>query len=196
MKVLYVIHDFFPRFYGGAERYVLNLAHQMQRLGHQAAVLTYGLAEPEAHFTGRVGSLLSRSYVYEGIKVISVRHSEPPTDIHFRIEDELLADATGIVMEAQGTEIVHIAHPMRMASSYIAALARRGLLEAEGFARWEAVVAVARMSEPVPSDDLVELWSHWRAQGPKAAASMIESCLGRVALTGAPPAALTGAPPA
>ena len=125
MKVLYVIHDFFPRFYGGAERYVLNLAHQMQRLGHQAAVLTYGLAEPEAHFTGRVGSLLSRSYVYEGIKVISVRHSEPPTDIHFRIEDELLADATGIVMEAQGTEIVHIAHPMRMASSYIAAHRRR-----------------------------------------------------------------------
>ncbi len=81
-------------------------------------------------------------------------------------------------------------------SSYIAALARRGLLEVEGFARWEAVVAVARMSEPVPSDDLVELWSHWRAQGPTAAASMIESCLERVALTGAPPAALTGAPPA
>jgi aminoglycoside phosphotransferase (APT) family kinase protein len=73
-------------------------------------------------------------------------------------------------------------------ASYLAAIARRGLVELDGFARWEAVVAVARMSEPVPSDDLVELWSHWRAEGPGAAAAMIQRCLERAARPGVLPA--------
>ena len=73
-------------------------------------------------------------------------------------------------------------------ASYLAAIARRGLIDLDGFARWEAVVAVARMSEPVPSDDLVEPWSHWRADGPGAAAAMIERCLERARRPGVSPA--------
>jgi aminoglycoside phosphotransferase (APT) family kinase protein len=67
---------------------------------------------------------------------------------------------------------------------YMEALARRNLIGADTFARWEAVVAVARMSEPVPSDVLVELWWHWRAEGPGAAAALIERCLERAAQPG------------
>lgn len=73
-------------------------------------------------------------------------------------------------------------------SSYLAALARRGLIDVGSFAHWEAVVAVARISEPVPSDDLLELWSRWRAEGPRAAGRMIERCLERATQPGAPSA--------
>ncbi len=54
----------------------------------------------------------------------------------------------------------------RMHSGYLAALARRGLIDVDEFAQWEAIVAVARMSEPVPSGDLLSLWNRWRAEGP------------------------------
>jgi aminoglycoside phosphotransferase (APT) family kinase protein len=73
-------------------------------------------------------------------------------------------------------------------AGYLAALARRSLIEPDAFARWEAVVAVARMSEPVPSDDLVELWTQWRAEGPASAGAMIERCLARAARPGVSPA--------
>ena len=73
-------------------------------------------------------------------------------------------------------------------SGYLAALARRGLIDVGGFARWEAVVTVARMSEPVPVDDLLESWSRWRAEGPLAAARMIEGCLARAERPEVPPA--------
>ncbi len=53
----------------------------------------------------------------------------------------------------------------RLHSGYVAALSRHGLIEIDAFARWEAVVAVARMSEPVPSADLVSLWRRWRVDG-------------------------------
>ena len=52
--------------------------------------------------------------------------------------------------------------------AYLAALTHRGLIEPASFAAWEAVLAVARMSEPVQTSDLVALWRAWRATHPAA----------------------------
>jgi hypothetical protein len=65
----------------------------------------------------------------------------------------------------------------RLHSFYLTALARRGRIEPDEFATWEAVVAVGRMSEPVPSEDLISLWHRWRAEGSSAAGAMIARCL-------------------
>jgi tRNA A-37 threonylcarbamoyl transferase component Bud32 len=65
-------------------------------------------------------------------------------------------------------ELVHCA--------YVAELARRQLIDAAAFAPWEVVLAVARMSEPVPTNGLDEIWKRWQSEGPAAAASMIERC--------------------
>ena len=67
----------------------------------------------------------------------------------------------------------------RVHCAYLAALTRRGLIEPESFAMWEAVVAVARMSEPVPTDDLVALWISWRTEGTAASERMLEGCVER-----------------
>jgi aminoglycoside phosphotransferase (APT) family kinase protein len=51
----------------------------------------------------------------------------------------------------------------RLHGAYLTALRGRGLIEPSGFARWEAVLAVARMSEPVQKADLLSIWHRWRA---------------------------------
>jgi hypothetical protein len=51
----------------------------------------------------------------------------------------------------------------RLHRAYVSVLERRGVLEARTFSTWEAVLAVARMSEPVPTADLVSIWRQWRA---------------------------------
>jgi aminoglycoside phosphotransferase (APT) family kinase protein len=65
----------------------------------------------------------------------------------------------------------------RVHRAYIARLARRGSIGAATFAPWEAVVAVARLSEPVPVDELLAVWDRWRADGEAAVAAMIADCL-------------------
>ena len=61
-------------------------------------------------------------------------------------------------------------------SLYITELMRRGSLDARTFGPWEAVMAVARMSEPVPDGDLVTVWEGWRARGPSAARALLDRC--------------------
>jgi aminoglycoside phosphotransferase (APT) family kinase protein len=64
----------------------------------------------------------------------------------------------------------------RLHAAYLSVLVERGLLEGD-FARWEAIVAVGRMSEPVPSDDLVAMWRRWRASGDLGTERMVERAL-------------------
>ena len=114
MKILYVVHDFFPRFFGGTERYVLNIAKQMQRMGHSVQVLTYGVADPTEEYSVFNGILLKK-YNFEGIKVTSVRHKNIPADHGYRISDDILDDMVAI-LKNERLDLIHVAHPMRMTS--------------------------------------------------------------------------------
>lgn len=69
-------------------------------------------------------------------------------------------------------------------SHYITELLRRGALDARTFGPWEAVVAVARMSEPVPHGDLVTVWEGWQARGPSNARVLLDHCQQLVAVEG------------
>jgi aminoglycoside phosphotransferase (APT) family kinase protein len=54
----------------------------------------------------------------------------------------------------------------RLHGAYLSVLRARDLLDGAEFDRWEAVLAVARLSEPVQKADLVSIWQRWRtAQG-------------------------------
>ena len=55
----------------------------------------------------------------------------------------------------------------RLYSAYLDTLTRRGLHDAARFATWEAVLAVARLAEPVASGDLRDIWAAYKA-GPAA----------------------------
>ncbi len=121
MKILYLVHDFFPQFHGGTERYVLNIAKQMQRMGHSVSVLTYGMKEPAENFKSLRGGILYNAYHYEGIPVICIRHQKIPEDIGLLIDDHGVEAAVETIIREKGFDIVHIAHPLRMGSCYKAA---------------------------------------------------------------------------
>ncbi|MEW5909803.1 MAG: glycosyltransferase, partial [Thermodesulfobacteriota bacterium] len=116
MKIVYVVHDFFPRFYGGTERYVLNLAKQMQRMGHSVMVLTYGLEEAVQSYSDRIEEIFYKTYLFEEIPVLSVRHRLIPADIGCIVEDSMMRHAIKEILAPMGITIMHIAHPMRMPS--------------------------------------------------------------------------------
>ena len=126
MRILYVVHEFFPRYYGGTERYVLNLAHQMQQMGHQPEVLAYALEAPDEELSGSVAGLPARRYVFEGVPVIAVRHRETPPDLDLRIADPRVVEAADELLQQTPYDVVHVAHPMRLGACHHAAK-RRGV---------------------------------------------------------------------
>ena len=101
MRVLLAVHQFFPEYYFGSERFVLNLCHQLQRIGHTVAVLTYS-------DTPR--------YEYQDVPVITVSHKVAPPDERFTIFDSEIEALTDRVIEDYRPDVVHVCHPMRIGS--------------------------------------------------------------------------------
>jgi glycosyltransferase involved in cell wall biosynthesis len=126
VRILYVVHEFFPRYFGGTERYVLNLAHQMQQMGHHPEVLTYALDEPDEALTETIGGLPARRYVHEGVPVVALRHREAPLDLDLRIADQRIVEAVDSLLAGGPCDLVHIAHPMRLGACH-EAVRRRGV---------------------------------------------------------------------
>jgi glycosyltransferase involved in cell wall biosynthesis len=121
MKIIYVVHEFFPHFHAGTQRYVLNIAQQMQRMGHAVTVLTYSTAEPIEAFTPDPSGILIYEYCYNAIPVISIRYREMPNDMEFLLNYDNIGnmlDAITNVLRKRKFDIMHIAHPMRLGQSY------------------------------------------------------------------------------
>jgi glycosyltransferase involved in cell wall biosynthesis len=119
MNILYVVHQFYPEHNSGTERFLLHLANSVQRSGHHAEVVTYSFAE-RSGFQKR-GELRVRKYVYNRLPVTAVRHDRIPIDINTSLSDLALLEFAMEFLRAGSYDVVHIAHPMRLASFATAA---------------------------------------------------------------------------
>lgn len=124
MKILIGVHQFFPKYYTGTERYALNLAKQLQRMGHTVKVLTYAFKEVGDGFRDSCTSdVLREEYSYEGIPVIAMKHKQQPDDLAFLFDfmDTAIYNETKRIFEQDHFDIYHCTHPLRIASSIKAA---------------------------------------------------------------------------
>ena len=123
MRILFVIHQFFPEFSSGTERVALNIARMAQRAGHHVHVLA-GTVDP-ARTGGTpadqpLGGCVRLSY--EGIPVTLIpRKLLPPTADIGLDADEAMAGQLAAWMNAQRFDVAHVLHTMRMATAVLAA---------------------------------------------------------------------------
>ena len=129
MRILLGVHQFFPRHYTGTERYVLNLAKQLQRMGHYVKVLTYAFREEGAADSEHDAAVISREYAYEGVPVLALRHSIHPDDLTFVFDffDDDVYEECRKIFRREHFDIYHCAHPLRIGSSSIKAARDAGL---------------------------------------------------------------------
>lgn len=114
MKILLGVHQFFPSRYAGTERLTLDLARQLQRQGHQVTVVTYAIVETA--LDSALGPMSATSYGFQGIPVTSLRHQEPPADLDFALANPRMEEAAQALLAQTSPDIVHITHPLRIAS--------------------------------------------------------------------------------
>jgi glycosyltransferase involved in cell wall biosynthesis len=111
MKLLYVVHQFYPEFSSGTEKFVFNVSSAMQKDGHAVHVVTYTFQE---QLGKKQGDLLVREYSYRGIPVTAVRSVKLPMNINTAWNSGALATFAQQLLNEQKPDLLHIAHPMRL----------------------------------------------------------------------------------
>jgi glycosyltransferase involved in cell wall biosynthesis len=126
MRLLIVLHQFFPEFSAGTEHVALNLARMAQRAGHHVEVLTCAV---HASRTGEPVDQLPQATqtVYNGVPVITLPRALLPAsaDHSFEVHSTLSGQLAQWI-KARRFDIAHVLHPMRMATA-IKAIQQAGL---------------------------------------------------------------------
>lgn len=127
MRIVYIVHQFYPEFASGTERVTLGLARAAQRAGHHVQVLACVLDRSGS--PGRPSDALAGALEHsvDGVPVTLVDRSGLPA----LAETSLEADDTSVAaieswMRAQRFEVAHVMHTMRGSAS-VAAARRAGL---------------------------------------------------------------------
>ena len=118
MRILYLIHQFYPEHRSGTEKFLLNLASSVQRDGHYVQVLTYTHDCKESR---KEENLFVKEYRHGGLPVTALRHRQIPPDINTGLANPDILRFAGKFLRANRFDILHCAHGMRVGSFAVAA---------------------------------------------------------------------------
>ena len=122
MRILIVLHQFYPEFSSGTERVTLNLARAAQRAGHYVRVLACAV-NPDAH-PGAVSATLAGALdtVWEGVPVTLLPRAMLPASADYSLDVvPELVEPLAAWMKQERFELAHILHTMRMSTAVVAA---------------------------------------------------------------------------
>lgn len=123
MRILFILHQFYPEFKGGTENVTLKLAKSAQRAGHYVHILACKICNSDTNRDPRNAEELLEAFhtVYEGVPVSLLPRILMPASIDYSFEtDPLIVDKLCVWMKFKKFNIVHVMHPMRMASALLA----------------------------------------------------------------------------
>ena len=115
MRILYVIHQFFPEFYTGTERFLLSLASMMQTAGHHVQIITWSVNTAGNDRSNL--SMVTDEYLYQSIPVLAVKHLSESSSPNLVLNDQkILEFAREFLYKHAHFDLIHIVHPMRLSS--------------------------------------------------------------------------------
>lgn len=122
MRILIVVHQFFPEFAGGTERVALNLARMAQRAGHHVRILACAVDPDKFQNSATLDAVSGMlETVYQGVPVSLLRRCDLPAAADIGLQAD--ATLTQNLMEwihQQRFDVAHIMHTMRMGSALMA----------------------------------------------------------------------------
>jgi glycosyltransferase involved in cell wall biosynthesis/GT2 family glycosyltransferase len=118
MRILFVVHQFFPEFHSGTESVTLRLAKSAQQAGHKVEVLTPLITQrvdPSWHVDEATGFY---QYRFDNIAVTAIKRSDIPdsADYSLATHDPLVEKISKYLVSGQ-FDCCHVMHSMRMASA-------------------------------------------------------------------------------
>lgn len=113
MKIVYFVHQFYPEFYTGTEKFILNLSTMMQKAGNRVKIISYSFYE-DSFYDRSIGAILWREFVYQGIPILAVKHKKAPDDLGHALENRELSQIAGNLISRERPDVAHIGHALRV----------------------------------------------------------------------------------
>ena len=113
MKIVYLIHQFYPEFYTGTEKFILNLSTMMQKAGNRVKIISYSFYQDSFYDQSR-GEILYKEFTYQGIPILALKHKKIPDDLNHALGNKALSEAAGDLITGERPEVVHVGHTMRI----------------------------------------------------------------------------------
>lgn len=113
MKILYLIHQFYPEFQSGTEKFIYNIAFMTQKNGHKVKVITYSFND-KTFFDHEENGILWKEFVYKGIPVLAFQIKEQPLDLHISLVDNSSYAFAKRIIAEEAPDVIHMGHPMRV----------------------------------------------------------------------------------
>lgn len=120
MKIVYLVHQFYPEFQAGTEKFVFNMAYMSQKSGNKVKVITYSFSDSSS-FSYRSGGILYKEFHYQGIPVLAWRYEKEPGDLHDVIDPYVDLSFANEILRQEKPDLIHSGHLMRVYPFILAA---------------------------------------------------------------------------
>ncbi|MDH7476213.1 MAG: glycosyltransferase [Microgenomates group bacterium] len=121
MKIYYAIHQYFPDYYTGTEQYLLNIATMMQKFGHEIKIFTY-LPNFDKEMEKIGAGLYFKKYTYKNHEVVAIHFIKDKNNfLSFNFKNDFLINFFKSELKKNPPNILHVVHPMRIGSIFLAA---------------------------------------------------------------------------
>jgi glycosyltransferase involved in cell wall biosynthesis len=113
MKIVYLVHQFFPEYYTGTEKFVYKMSSMMQKAGHSIRVITYSFYR-DSFFAKSMGGIHYKDFAYKGVPVTAIRHRKIPESVSVVLGDSSMRGIAEHLLSIERPDVVHVGHPMRV----------------------------------------------------------------------------------
>lgn len=113
MKIIFLVHQFYPEFHGGTEKIIFNNALMAQKNGFKVKVITYSFYNDSFYDHENMG-IYSKEFAYQGIPVLAFKYKNQPVDINIELDNQILYVFAQSIIDAETPDIIHVGHPMRV----------------------------------------------------------------------------------
>lgn len=115
MKILYVIHQYFPHYYTGTELLTDNISRYQRYLGDSVEIWAYNLAEPD------VKKIEKTSYHETPVTFFSHHNKDKKKDWRFYWKDKENREYFKKLLKKVNPDVLHVTHSARMSDIVAAA---------------------------------------------------------------------------
>lgn len=109
MKILYIVHQFYPEYYTGTERFILNMAMMLQKAGHSVKVITYSFYQ-DSFYDQMHGNILFKEFSFKSVPVLALRNRKIPDDIGYSLDNKELLYVAQDIISREKPDVVHVGH--------------------------------------------------------------------------------------
>ena len=113
MKILYALHQFYPEYQAGTEKFIYNIATMAQLNANKVKVVTYRLGE-FSHNEKKSDGVSYEEYFYKSLPILAFKYDQQAFDINFATENPVGLSFARKILQREKPNLLHIGHLMRV----------------------------------------------------------------------------------